>query len=427
MPQPQKIHFLGIGGSGLSGIAQIAKSVGFEVTGCDLSLDSPYLDKVKSLNIPILSGHSSNHLKNIDLLAVSPAVFYQNSRHPELVGAQKAGILIKWQDFMGKYLHPGNTVIAIAGTHGKSTTTALTGLLLEAAGMDPMVEVGAIVPAWDNNIRIGFNHYFVSEADEFHDNFATYYPDILLITLVEYDHPEYFNSVDNMLVHYQNLINRLKPNGTVIYNADSPLVEKLKLPKNSIPYHLHEFQPQNFPLGIAGDHNRLNALAVINLSRLLKIPDSVLTKTLSGFHGLHRRMEFLGDKKGISVYDDYANHPSSFAATINAIKENHPDSRIWAVVEPHTFSRLRVLKDQLAESFKNADQIIISQIYPSREQDPGDFTGEDIAKAIPNARFIPEFDTIVTILKKETIYGDIILVMGSGNSYRLSRQILNSL
>jgi UDP-N-acetylmuramate--alanine ligase len=286
------------------------------------------------------------------------------------------------------------------------------------------VEVGAIIPAWDNNIRIGTGKYFVTEADEFHDNFATYMPHVTILTLLEFDHPEYFKTIPNMLEHYQRLLDKTE---ILIYNADSPLIEKLRLPKNSTPYHLNEFQPKNFPLGVVGDHNRLNALAVINLAHLLKIPDSVLTKSLSGFHGLHRRMELLGEKNGIFVYDDYANHPTSFTATINAVKETHPTSKIWTVIEPHTFTRLKTFLQELPSSLKNADQVIISQIYGSREKDPGNFSGQDIANAIPNARFIPEFENIANTLKSETKSGDVILVMGSGNSYKLSRQILNSL
>lgn len=417
---------MGIGGSGLSGIAQIAASQGYAVTGCDQATETPYLDRVKASGIPIFSGHSPDHLQNIDLLAVSPAIFYQNNDHPEISLARSQNKVIKWQDFMGQYLQQDKFVIAVAGTHGKSTTTALVGLLLEAAKLDPTVELGATVPAWDNTIRLGTGQYFVCEADEFHDNFATYHPKISLLTMVEYDHPEYFGNISNMLEHYQRFIDRSE---TVIYNADSPLISQLKLSPNSIPYHLSDFRSQDWPLGIAGVHNQQNALAVINLAHLLKIPDSTTQKVLSGFHGLHRRLELLGSAKDISIYDDYANHPTSFQSNISTLRQLRPSGQLWVVIEPHTFSRLRVLKDQLPNSVALADHIIVSKIYPSREQDPGDFSGQDIVKAMnhPQATYIPDFDTIVSTLKKEAKPNDTILVMGSGNSYHLSRQILSHL
>ncbi len=426
MNKPQSIHFLGIGGSGLSGAAQIAKSQGFIVTGCDLASDTPYLDQVRQADIPVLVGHSPDHLKHIDLLAVTPAAFYQNAEHPEITTAKTQGRLITWQDFMGRYLHQDKFVIAAAGTHGKSTTAAVTGLLLEAAGMDPTVEVGATVPAWDSNIRLGQSRYFVCEADEFHDNFASFHPQISLLTLVEYDHPEYFETVDNMLAHYQRFLDR---SGSVIYNADSPLVKKLKFPASSIPYHLSDFSRTDWPLGIAGTHNQLNALAVINLARLLKIPDLVTAKVLSSFHGLHRRMELLGVKNGIHVYDDYANHPSSFAAVLTALREVHPGGRLWAVIEPHTYSRLKALAGQLPASVRAADTVIVSRIFGSRESDPGDFTGEDIVASLyhPHSRYIPDFPAIASYLKSHASPGDTVVVMGSGNSYHLSREILSVL
>lgn len=419
---------MGIGGSGMSAVAQIAHSQGYQVSGCDLSLDSPYISKVKKLNINISQGHSADHLQNVDILAVTPAVFYQNDDHPETALGRKNNILMKWQDFLGKYLHKDKYLICVAGTHGKSTTTALAGLLLERAGFDPTVEVGATLKDWGNNVRIGKSEYFITEADEFHDNFATYHPDIVILTLVEYDHPEYFGNVENMLLSYQRFLNNLKPSGVVIYNADSPLSKKLKFPKNSIPYHLSDF-PKKIKLSQPGNHNKLNALAIINLGKYLKIPNHLITQSLNHFSGLERRLDFLGEKNGVKIYDDYANHPSSFAATISSVKELNPDSKIWTVIEPHTFSRLKAMLGELPGSIRDADHVIVSNIFASREKDPGDFTGQDIVDAIkhPNARYIPEFSDIVSYIVNHKSSIDVILVMGSGNSHKLSRQILEAI
>lgn len=433
---PKHIHFMGIAGSGMSAVAQIAAAQGYQISGCDLNLDSPYLSHVKSTvkDLHLYSGHSPDHLKNIDLLCVTPAIFYQNNTHPEIEQARAQGILSKWQDFLGTHLHRNKYLICVAGTHGKSTTTAMVGLLLEKANFDPTVEIGATVKDWHNNVRIGKSKYFVSEADEFHDNFATYMSDVIILTLVEYDHPEYFGSYDHMLESYLKFLGHLKPNGTIIYNADSPgcvqLINAFKPanPANLIPYHLNQF-PINLNLSQPGDHNKLNAMAIIKLGQLLKIPNSIVTKTLKQFLGLERRLDLLGEKNGIKVYDDYANHPSSYKATIQAIKQQNPHSKIIAVIEPHTFSRLRSLLSELPDAVNQADEVIVSKIFASREQDPGDFTGADIVAAMrhPNAQYIPEFTQVIQTVRLQAKPQTIILVMGSGNSYKLSRDILANL
>ncbi len=417
------VHFMGIGGSGMSAVAQIAHAQGYKISGCDLNLDSPYISKIKHLTSKIFEGHSPEHLQDIDLLTVTPAVFFQSKNHPEVNEAKNKNILISWQEFMGKYLHKDKFVICIAGTHGKSTTTALAGLLLEQAGLDPTVELGATVKSWQNNMRLGQSKYFISEADEYNDNFASYHPDILILNNIEMDHPEYFKTEDNLLAHFQRLVVRSKK---IIYNTDSPLIHKLSLPPGATPYTLSEF-PSNIKLNIPGLHNKSNALGIIKLAKLLNIPNNLMTKCLNNFAGLSRRIELLGEKSNIKVYDDYANHPSSFTASLAGVRELNPNARVLAIIEPHTFSRLRMLLLQVASSLKLADEVIITKIYASRELDPGDFSGADIARTIPNAQYIPEFPDIVSYTINHKTQFNVILVMGSGDSYKLSRQILQNL
>ena len=416
---------MGIGGSGMSAVAQIAHSQGYHITGCDLKLDTPYINKIKKLGISVLSGHSADHLNTIDILAVTPAAFYLNPDHPELIEGRRRNILMKWQEFMSTYLHKNKFVICVAGTHGKSTTTAWVGHLLENAKMDPTVEIGATDNLWKNNVRVGKSKYFVSEADEFHDNFSSYRPDIIILNNLEMDHPEYFDTQEKLLTTYQNFLDHLKTNGLLIFNANSPLIQKLKLPQKSIPYSLSEF-PRDVKLSVPGDHNKSNAMGIIKLAKHLKINDELINKSLTNFQGVGRRIELLGEKRGVKVYDDYANHPTAFAAVLSALHKTFRQSRLIAVIEPHTFSRLRTLLPELPASLKLANEIIISKIFPSRETDPGDFSGTDIAKAI-NGKYIPEFPDIVNTIKSEVKSGDVVVVMGSGNSYKLSKQILDSL
>src|SRR3989344_8348914 len=211
MAKPKKIHFMGVGGSGMSAVAQIAHAQGYEVSGCDLNLDTPYISKITNLISHIYQGHSADHLKDIDILAVTPAVFFQSTHNPELTTAKSQGILMTWQEFMGNYLHKNKFLICVAGTHGKSTTTTMAGLLLEAAGFDPTVEVGATIPAWHSNVRIGQSKYFISEADEFYDNFSSYKSDVIILNNIEMDHPESFHTIGRLLQSFKNFIDNLKP------------------------------------------------------------------------------------------------------------------------------------------------------------------------------------------------------------------------
>lgn len=406
------VHFMGIGGSGMSSAAAIAQAYGFEVSGCDLKT----------------GGHDVKHLDGIDILAVTPAVFFQSAQHSELKTAQLQGIAMTWQEFMGKYLHKDKFLICVAGTHGKSTTTAMAGLLLQAADLNPTVEVGATVPAWKSNHLIGKSKYFVSEADEYYQNFLHYHPDIVILNNIEMDHPEYFQNIENILKTFQRFVDQIKSNGTLIYNTDSPLIHKLTLPKNSIAYSVKEF-PKDVALKVPGVHNQTNAMGIIKLAKILKIDSKLVFSTLSTFSGIGRRMELIGEKNGVKVYDDYANHPTAFAATIAAIKEVNPQSKIWAIIEPHTFSRLRAVLSDLPASLKQADEVIFSHIFASREKDPGNFTSQDlvIASHHPHCRYTPEFTDIASYLKSHISAPDLILVMGSGNSNKLSRLILKEL
>ncbi len=416
---------MGIGGSGTSAVAQIAAAQGYEVSGCDLQTETPYLSKVQEAGIKIYPGHSKEHLKNIDVLAVTPAVFFQSSDQPEYLEAKEKNIVMTWQEFLGKYLQKNKFVICIAGTHGKSTTTAMAGLLLEAAGLKPTVEVGATVPAWHSNVLLGSDKYFVCEADEYYENFLHYHPDILILNNIEMDHPEYFKNMDNLLATYQKFINQIKDGGTLIYNADSTQIKGLNLPKKTLPYTVGDF-PSTIRPRVAGSHNKTNAMGIIKLAEILKIDPKIVKETLENFTGIGRRMELIGQKNGIKVYDDYANLPTAFAANLHAAKEIDPGSKIWAIIEPHTYSRLRAVLGELPRALKFADQVIVTKIFASREADPGDFSGADIAK-VCGGRYIPEFTDVISTVKSEAKSGDVILVMGSGNSYKLSRLILESL
>ena len=226
-PINKKVHFMGIGGSGVSGVAVIAHSQGYEISGCDLQTDTPYLVGLKKLGIKIFVGHNENHIHNSDILAVSPSVFFQNSTQPEVTLAKKVNKLITWQNFVGDYLQRGKKLICIAGTHGKSTTTALAGFLFENAKVDPLVVIGANVDKWGGNARIGKGEIFITESDEFYDNFLNYTPETIVLNNIEFDHPDYFKDETMLLNSFAKHIKSLKGGKTLIFNQDSPGIKKL--------------------------------------------------------------------------------------------------------------------------------------------------------------------------------------------------------
>jgi len=395
----QKIHFMGIGGSGVSGVAKLAKEFGYGVTGCDLEESTAYAEG------GIYKGHSADHLKDADLLVVTPAVYYQNSESPELTEGEKRGIVMTWQEFLGKVLLKQKKLICVAGTHGKSTTTAMAGKLLIDNGFDPVVIVGASVPGWNGNSRYGKGEYAVVEADEFNNNFLNYHPEIVIINNIEFDHPDFFKNEKEVRDSFSKFIENLVGQKILITGKDS--------------------LNKRFNLKVLGEHNQKNANMVFVLGKKLGISDEKIIKSLESFEGIGRRMELIADRSGIKVYDDYGHHPTAIAATLQALREKYPTARIWAVVEPHGFVRTKALLSKYRNVFKDADKVLIGPIFKARDKETFGMTPALVAKTSghSNALGLTSFDQIKDILSKELKSGDIVLVMGAGKSYIWAREI----
>lgn len=404
-----KIHFMGIGGSGISAAARIAKAQGYEVSGCDLE-ESQITRALQKEGINLSLGHSVNHLKKIDLLVHTPAVFYQSKNHPEFLKAKNAVI---WEEFMAKYLQKDKFIIAVAGTHGKGTTTAMLAQILEAANFDPTVEVGANLLGWDKkNYRLGKSKYFVCEADEFREKFLLYKPDLAIITSVEIDHPEYFKNFDNVLEAFKKFASQAK-----ILTVNENL-KKYKLGKKVVYY-----QPAKLKLKLPGEHFKADAGAAWAAAKILKIKDGVTKKALENFSGLERRFEFRGETEGVKIYDDYAHHPTAVAYNIKAVRELYPKKKIWAVFQPHMHARLEILFADFVKSLKLADRVIVTDVYTRREQGVSKPSGKDLALAIggPKATYVGgELINVANFVKRNTQKGDVVLVMGAGDVYQVS-------
>lgn len=420
------IHFLGIGGSGASAIASIAQAQGYEISGCD---KVPFNEFTKVFDKGILlQGHSKNHLKGADLLIVTPAIFSLDPNNEELQEAKSKNIpIMTWQEFMGKFLEKDKFVIAICGTHGKSTTTAMVGLMLEEAGFDPTVELGAIVPKWGTNYRIGKSRYFVTEADEFNNNFMATTADIALVTAVEMDHPEYFKDFESYKESFDRFL--AKTRELVIANISDPNVgDVMKYVVKSSGIKVVDYSRSDFNLHlkIPGKHNILNAQAVFQLGLFLGIEPSIIRSSLENFSGIGRRLEYLGDVGKNKIYSDFAHHPTEIAVTVKALKDKFPKKSLTVIFQPHMFSRTRALFADFVKVFQNlpAEQVFIEDIYPSREIDTGLVSAKDLVEEVnkPDVKFITSWQDLLSNIPQTQ---GIILFMGAGDIDSKAREWVN--
>ena len=455
----KRVHFMGIGGSAMAGVAILAKKFGFEVSGCDLQKETAYSDTLTKFGIKPFLGHDISHLKDVDILAASPAILSTQPPSSEIVEARKQGILMTWQEFQGKYLQKDKMVIAIAGTHGKSTVTAMVGLILESGGLDPIVEVGALVPQWRATVRFGHSKYFICEADEFNNNFLHYSPSIIIINNLEMDHPEFFHNLEEFTAAFKKFIQKIKEPKILIVNEENQGVQKLltemkewltKEKVKIIGYFLQrkfnfpfaaeyqgeiiqqiplftQFRVKNqiFNLKVPGLHYVANALGAMACGRELGISPEKIKEALENFSGVERRFEMIGEEKGIKVYDDYAVHPTAVAATLQAARQKYPQQKIWAVFEPHQYSRLKLFLNEFAQTLKKADQVIVTAIYPGREKiDPTIKSADLVDKIGDKAEYLKDFEEVAEKIKQKAQKGDVVIVFGAGKSYLLSKMIL---
>lgn len=430
----KRVHFLGIGGSGTSAAANIAQAQGFEVTGCDIN---PYNEFTTVFEKDqLFTGHDPKHLashlssENVDILAVTPAIYSLDPNNSELLEAKKQGIeILTWQGFMGKYLAKGKFVIAVCGTHGKSTTTAMIGLLLEEAGLDPTVELGAIVPKWGNNYRIGKSQYFVTEADEFNDNFLSTHPDITVVTTIEMDHPEYFENFEKYKKSFIKFLEQTKK--TIVANLTDPGINEVLAvhPRGRSTIIDYSKRPIKFSLKVTGGYNILNASAAYQVGFTLGINPEIIQKSLENFKGINRRFEYLGNYKDAVVYSDFAHHPTAIKLTLETARAQFPDKKITVIFQPHMFSRTKALFDNFVEVLKKApvDKIFVMDIYPSREIDTGIVSSEQLVKAInqSNVTYLPNEEKVSEKIKSAETSNDVLFFIGAGDIHNLAKEIVS--
>ncbi len=445
-----KVHFLGIGGSGASAAAALAQAQGFEVTGCDLEVNNEFTTIFQPNQL--FNGHNPKHLAKlpgvsigfhpwgVQILAVTPAIFSLDPNNPELLEAKRNNIpVMTWQQFVGKYLTKEEFVIAICGTHGKTTTTAMIAQVLEDANLNPTVLLGAIHPKWNANYRVGKGKYFVVEADEFNDNFLHFKPDICVVTNIEMDHPEYFRDLNTYLDSFEKFL--LQTRETIVANLLDKNVAELvkdvmKTPRQKyhdrnkfVQYLDYSRNKLSFPLKIPGEFNKLNAQAAMQVGLLLGIDPNIIKKSLSDYTGVNRRFEYIGEYRGAKVYSDFGHHPTEIKVTMEAVREKFPHTRILLVYQPHMFSRTKYLFDDFVKVFKNipADKTYIMDIYPSREIDTGLVSSKELVETIGknSVVYIGSANETLEKLKPEIKSGDILFFMSAGDTDKLAKELVN--
>lgn len=435
------IHFIGIGGISMSGLAQITLKNGLKVTGSDRS-KSPITDKLESLGATVFEGHAGENVKGADLVVHTAAVHDDN---PEIIAAKEAGIpLITRAVYLGEIMKAYTHACGIAGTHGKTTTTSMLAYALISAEVDPTVSVGGELDILGGNIKTGDSPYFITEACEYTNSFLSFFPTVAVITNVDEDHLDFFSGIDEIIESFRSYALLTKDKGSVVASGEDENVKKALSGTNlDIKYYGigkdFEYHAENlvykagFPsfeiwhkdkllcsvtLKVPGRHNVMNALAVTAVCDIWGLDASHYAKGICDFHGAKRRFEKKGEFNGATIMDDYAHHPTEIQATLKSANE-FEYNKLWCIFQPHTYSRTRTLWNEFAESFDNVDELIIADIYAAREKSDGVTTAENLAMDIEKrgvkVRYFSSFNQIEKVLREEIEPNDFVFTMGAGN------------
>lgn len=416
-----KIFCIGIGGIGMSAIAQIFKSNGHDVLGADMN-PSQITEQLKDNGIQVHYDHSSELITtDLDLVIYSEAISTSN---PQRVRAEEVGIkTINYAEALGE-VSKGKKTIAITGTHGKTTVTGMLTTLFKETSFDPTIVIGSKSSDLNNqNFRSGAGEYFLTEACEYRENFKYLSPSILLINNLEPDHLDYFKTSENYYSTFQRFAEKVPVEGFIIVFAeDLKKLDTTTLKAKVIV--LDEPAKNTYKLQVPGTHNQHNALAAIEVAKKVGITEEEAVKNIQKFPGTWRRFEYKGDLNGAKLYDDYGHHPTEVKATIQAAREWYPDKHLTVIFQPHQYSRTREFFNEFTQSFSSATEALITDIYEARdsEEDKAATSAEKLAEAVSNARYIP-LDNIVEEIKKQASSEHIFLVMGAGNITKVFGQL----
>lgn len=447
----KRIHFVGIGGIGMSGIAAVLQKHGFAVSGCDLKRSST-TDKLVDLGIDVVIGHSTSHAEEVDLLVVSSAV---RRDHPELVHARERKIpVVRRAEMLGEIVRR-NRSIAVSGSHGKTTTSAMTAMVLSEAGLDPTLIVGGVLRNLDSSSKLGSTGLLVVEADEYDRSFLALWPELAIVTNIDADHLDCYQDLDEIRDAFRQFLERVPFYGVVIGCSNDPYVAEIlrHLDRRVVRYGTGEeadlraidiaFTESgstfnvarggdslgSVALAVPGLHNVLNALGAIAAGLELEVPFDRISSALVRYRGVERRFQILGEFNGAIIVDDYAHHPTEIRATLEAARGSYPDRRIVALFQPHLYSRTRDFFDQFAESLSIADQAYVTPIYPAREEPIPGVDSQLILDAAnrrgaSNLTLMDEADELMIVHLREALRpGDIFLTLGAGDVNRFGAML----
>ena len=452
------IHMIGIGGSGMSGIAEVLLNLGYSVHGSDLA-NSATVQRLRSLGAVIHLGHAAENLGDAQVVVRSSAVSDYN---PEVQAARERGIPVIPRAEMLAELMRLRTGIAVAGTHGKTTTTSLTAAIFDAAGLDPTVIIGGLLNAYRSNGHLGQGEYLIAESDESDGSFLCLFPIINVVTNVDYDHIDHYGTQDAIDDAFVAFMNKVPFYGMNVICADDPGVRRL-IPLIKRPFVTYGFGRDcrirgeilecgavnrfdvwlrgrdgekkllsDVTLAQPGRHNILNALAAIGVALQAGIAPEKCVEGLAAFSGVGRRFELKGEKNGITVIDDYGHHPTEIQATIRTARQVFPGRRLVMVFQPHRFSRTQALFGVLCQTFGNVDKLYLTEIYPASEAPLPGVNGVNLALGIrqfskTDVCYKPNFDEVVEALKTELRPGDVLITQGAGSVTTVGPRVLENM
>jgi len=438
----KKIHFIGIGGISMSGLAAVLLNSGYSVSGSDFK-DSAIIDKLRSSGAEIYIGHRRENINNVDLVVYTAAI---PSDNPELLEAKEKNIaLMDRAEFLGQIMKGHKYSVAISGTHGKTTCTSMLSHITLADNLDPTILVGGELDAIGGNFRIGNSEYFLTEACEYKRSFLKFPPYVGIILNIDSDHLDYYKDIDEIADTFLQFSRLIPEDGYLVGYADDQRVNEIlsETNCNTLSYGFSDnanltaknihFNTNgcatfdvykdgnnlfNITLNVPGKHNILNALASICVSLIFNISNDCIIEGLSNCKGAHKRFEYKGELNGVTVIDDYAHHPTEIRATLSTAKQmNH--NKTYCIFQPHTYTRTKALFDEFTECFNDADELILMDIYAAREKNTGLVSSDELGDALRNKGLkcinVHSHDEALSYVKSKLVSGDLLLTVGAGD------------